>query len=126
MTSDQYSRPPYSFLAPPGVVEVSGSALRMARNFAADIHASASMRYYIVSFDWADSRSVRRPPGGPMVELGPGLDLAAYDPADIPDGVMQTVDDFSFAVKIPGHIYARSQLRLIDTDTASPSGLVLR
>lgn len=123
--SDKYSHPPYSFFAAPGTVRVSASALRMAREFSAQVHATGPGRGLVIAFDWADSRFVRRPVGGPRGELGPGLDIVAYDRADIPADVIQTIDGFDFAVRIPKIIYEARSLRLIDVDASAVSGLTL-
>lgn len=122
---DKYSRPPHSFFAAPGAVRVSASALRMAREFSAQVGATMPGCDQVIAFDWADSRFVRRPAGGPRVELGPGLDIVAYDRADIPADVIQTIDGFDFAVRIPKNIYEARSLRLIDIDAGAASGLTL-
>jgi len=77
-------------------------------------------------FGWADERRVRKPSDGPWIELGPGLDLHGRDVADVPRGVLQTIDGVEFAVRIPRHIYESRPLRLIDTDAEDVSGLTLR
>jgi hypothetical protein len=113
--SDKYAWPPYSSYAPPGVLKVSASALQIARH-----------RPQVIVFGWRDSGWVRKPPGGPRIELGPGIDLGACDAADVPRDVLQTVDGVEFAVRIPRHIYENSALRLIDADETEASALRLR
>jgi hypothetical protein len=124
--SDKYGWPPYSFYAPPGVVKVSASALRMARELAEKVLIPPPRIPLVIVFGWRDSGWVRKPPNGPRVELGPGIDLAACEAADVPRGVLQTIDGVEFAVLIPRHIYENSALRLIDTDETEVSGLTLR
>lgn len=121
-----YTKLPYSFFAPPGVVSVSAAALALARDFDEDTRRVRSAHPWVLAFDWADSRIVRMPKGGPRHELGPGLDLVAYEPADVPPDVVQTIDGLTFAVRIPSNIYERSRERLIDVDDAAPTKLVLR
>lgn len=121
-----YRKPPYSFFAPPGTVRVSESALEIARRYADELRRKRPPSEWLLSFDWADERAVRRPSGGPLEELGPGLDLVAYDKGDVPLDVLQTVDGLTFAIKIAAHIYGNSVLRLIDTDDKEPSKLILR
>jgi hypothetical protein len=124
--SDKYRWPPYSFYAPPGVVKVSASALQMARELAERVLVTRPGFPQVIVFGWRDSGWVRKPPGGPRIELGPGIDLGACDAADVPRDVLQTVDGIEFAVRIPRHIYENSALRLIDTDETEASGLRLR
>lgn len=124
--SDRYAWPPYSFYAPPGVVKVSGPALQMARELAERLLVSRSRLPLVIVFSWRDSGWVRKPPGGPRIELGPGIDLCAHDAADVPRCVLQTVDGVEFAVRIPRHIYENSALRLIETDETEASGVTLR
>jgi hypothetical protein len=121
-----YTKPPYSFFAPPGVVRVSESALKLAREFAADIKRVRPDDNSVISFDWADSRFVRNRVDGPREDLGAGLDLAAYEPTDIPPGVTQIVDGIALVIKIPNVIYEKSPTRLIDTDEHRESKLILR
>jgi len=121
-----YTKPPYSFFAPPGVVRVSESALKMAREFAADAKRARPDGSFVISFAWGDSRAVRRGIDGPLEELGPGLDLVAYDPPDVPSEVIQTVEGLAFAIQIPSNIYDKSAHRLIDTDERLKSKLTLR
>jgi hypothetical protein len=125
MTAD-FTKPPYSFFAPPGVVRVSASALKLAQEFAEDAKRVRPSDEFVISFDWADSRSVRQRIDGPREELGPGLDLAAYDRPAIPPEVIQKIDELAFAVKIPRHIYEKSVHRLIDIDDRQISKLTLR
>jgi hypothetical protein len=124
--SDRYKWPPYSSYAPPGVVKVSASVLQMARELAEKVLVTCPGRPQVIVFGWRDSGWVRKPSNGPRIELGPGIDLDAYDAADVPRGVLQTVDGVEFAVRISRRIYETSPLRLIDTDESEASGLSLR
>lgn len=122
-----YTRPPYSFFAPPGTVHVSAAALAMACAFADATRHARPDRGWIVTFDWAESRSARDPRrGGPWVELGAGLDLVAFERSDIPPGVTETIDDLEFAIKIPAQIVAAAIVRLIDVDETAVKKLALR
>jgi len=112
--------------APPGAVNVSSAALRLAHSFAELVKTTEPEVPQIVTFDWADSRAIRVPKDGSWVELGAGLDLAAYDLRDVPKDMIHKVEGFDFAVKISRHIYEASSLRLIDADRGAPSGLTLR
>ena len=124
--SDKYGWPPYSFYARPGVVKISASALQMARELAERVLVWRSRLPLLIVFSWRDSGWVRKPPNGPRIKLGPGIDLGAWDAADVPRDVLQTVDGVEFAVRIPRHIYENSALRLIETDETEVSGLTLR
>jgi hypothetical protein len=124
--SDKYAWPPYSFYAPPGVVKVSASALQMARELAETVLVARPVFPLVIVFSWRDSGWVRKPVDGLRIELGPGIDLGAWDAADVPRDVLQTVDGVEFAVRISRHIYENSALRLIETDETEASGLRLR
>lgn len=121
-----YTKPPYSFFAPPGVVRVSPSALALAREYASKVRQLRSDNNWIVGFDWADTRSIRRRVDGPLEELGAGLDLVAYERADIPAAVVHALDGFEIAIKVPSRVYESSRYRLIDTSEEAASKLVLR
>ena len=121
----KFAPPSRSSFAPPGAVKISQTALELAREFAAQVEAGSQGRPQMIVFDWSDSRAVRQPLGGPWVDLGAGLDLAAYDLQDIWDDLIQEIDGVRFAVKISRHVYEASSLRLIDTDSEARSGLTL-
>lgn len=125
MASNFYTRLPPDWFTPPGTVKVSASALDLARRFGDDARHARPDEEWIVSFDWADSRRVRRT-DNQWEELGEGLDLAAYERRKVPVGSTQTVDGVEFAVKIPSQICERSRERLIDRDDTVRSKLTLR
>jgi len=111
----------------PGIVKVSDAALQMAREFCDQIRQQMPDQAWVVCFDWADSRQMRFPrPGGPMRELGPGFDLAAYERHQVPDEVVQSIDGVVFAIKMPSRVWMNSQKQLIDVDVKAESGLKLR
>lgn len=114
-----YSKPPLNFFAPPGMVKVSTAALEQARRFAEDIGRVRPDDDWVVSFEWAESRSVRHRTGGPREELGPGLALVAYDRSDLPPEVIQTAGELEFAIKIPRKVWGKSKLRMIDSTRLS-------
>lgn len=111
-----YTRPPYSYFAPPGTVTVAAAAMVQARKFAEDMGRARPDDDWVISFEWAESRSVRRQVGGPREEIGPGLILSAYDRSELPPEVIQTTGDQEFVVKIPRQVWEKSKLRLIDVD----------
>jgi hypothetical protein len=111
----------------PGLIKVSDAALRTAREFADFLKQDRPDEDWVVGFDWADSRQMRFPrPGGPMQELGPGIDLAGYERRSVPDEVIQTIDGIAFAIKVPSRVWLNSAKRLIDVDPTAGSGLTLR
>ena len=111
----------------PGLIKVSDAALRMAREFGDQLRQQMPDQDWIVGFDWADSRQMRFPrPGGMMQELGPGFDLAAYERRTVPHEVIQSIDGVIFAIKIPSRVWLNSAKRTIDVDASSKSGLTLR
>lgn len=111
----------------PGLIKVSDAALQLARDFGDFLKQDRPDEDWVVGFDWADSRQMRFPrPGGPMQELGPGIDLAGYERRSVPDEVIQTIDGIAFAIKVPSRVWLNSAKRLIDVDKAAGSGLTLR
>ncbi len=124
--ASNYTKPPFSFFAPPGTMRISASALQMAREFDEQVRRARTDSVRVIAFDWAISRGIRRRVDGPMEELGPGLDLVSFDRSEIPAEVIQRVEGVEFAIKVPSHIYEASVGRLIDVDETALSKLVLR
>ena len=112
--------------APPGAVEVSPAAWQMAREFDERVRRSKSYKEWVIAFDWADARSIRRRIDGPMEDIGPGLDIVAYDRPDVPPEAVQQRDGIAFAIHIPSRVYEASTERLIDVDETAFSKVVLR
>ncbi len=110
---------------PPGSVTVSSSALKLARDLDHTVKGSQKGDW-VVSFDWAQSVSVKRRVGAPSEEVGDCLMLGAYRRGQIPMGFTQMIDGVEFAVKIPADVLARSVEQLIDTDSSKLFRLVLR
>ena len=111
-----YTKPPLSNFAPPGMVKVSAAALEQARQFAEDISRVKPEDEWVISFEWAESRAIRRRVDGPREELGAGLVLVVYDRSDLPPEAIQTAGDLEFAIKIPSEVWRKSALRTIDID----------
>jgi hypothetical protein len=106
---------------------VSTAALKMAQDFSDHLRREQAGKDWIVSFDWADSRAMRIPrPSGPMRELGPGFDLAAYERRSVPAKAIQNSAGVTFVVKVPSRVWLNSARRLIDADGSVGSGLTLR
>lgn len=112
--------------APPDAVKVSPAAWTMAREFDERVRRSGSYKEWVISFNWGDSRSIRRRIDGPMEDIGPGLDIVAYDRSDVPAEAVQQRDGVAFAINIPSRIYEASTERLIDVDETTFSKVVLR
>ena len=112
--------------APPDAVKVSPAAWQIAREFDERVRRSGSYKEWVISFSWGDSRSIRRRIEGPMENIGPGLDIVAYDRSHVPTEVVQQRDGIAFALNIPSRVYEASTERLIDVDETAFSKLVLR
>ncbi len=126
MPSGSSSVIPISFFALPGVVAVAPAALQLAREFGEHIKETRPEQTWVTTFHWSDERRVRLPGTNDWEELGAGLDLGAYEPSELPEGVTQTIDGVQFAVMIPSPAYEKAKQRLIDRDDSLPSKLVLR
>ena len=59
----------------------------------------------MITFEWAESRFMRRRVDGPREELGAGLVLVVHDRSDLPAEVIQTDGDLEFAIKIPSEVW---------------------
>lgn len=121
-----YSKPPLSYYTPPGIIRVSPEALKMARDLYETVRGMPKVRQPLVSFDWATARSVRRAPGAPEEDVGPGLDLGAGERSDAPPEAIQSIDGVEFTIMVPREVYEKSRECLIDVDNTAFSKLVLR
>ena len=120
-----YTKPPLSYYAPPGVVRISPEALKMARDLDVTAKRSRRIRNALVSFEWFTGITVRQRPGGPETDLGPGLGVGAGERADVPPEAIHTVDGLDLAIKVPAEVYSRCSERLIDVDQTQFHGLKL-
>jgi hypothetical protein len=125
MASNRFRSPPRHFVAP-GSVKVSPAAWKLAREFDERVRRSKSYDEWVICFNWGDSRGIRRRVDGPMEDVGPGLDIVAYDRADVPTEFVQLNGGIAYAIQIPSRIYEPSTERLIDVDETAFSKLVLR
>src|SRR5665213_3209389 len=98
----------------PGAVKVSAAALKLASDL--DYTVKRRSSDWVVSFDWAQSISVKSSKDGPSENIGACLMLGAYRRNQIPRGFTEIIDGVEFAVKIPTEILDQSVERLIDID----------
>lgn len=124
MNSNNLSHSVEGFVVP-GTIAVSPSALEMAKNFY-DVVKGNQGKDWVVTFDWAESITVRRGPREPAEDIGACLTLGAYERSQIPRGVTETVDGTEFAIKIPMEVWRKSARRLIDLDEKLLFKLALR
>ena len=120
-----FTKPPLSYYAPPGVIRVSPEALKAARDLDRTARGSRRIRDALVTFEWFTGTTVRKP-GSPERELGPSLGRGAGERADVPKEAIQTIEGLDLAIKIPAEIYDNSPERLIDVDETKFDGLTLR
>ena len=83
---------------PPGLIAVTPAALQFARDFA---EAIRGMGDQVVTFDWAQSITLRRSPDAKPENIGSCMTLGAYKRKEVPPGFTQIVDGLEFAVRIP-------------------------
>jgi hypothetical protein len=110
---------------PPGTVQVSSSALNYARAFIEAIKGSKNGDW-IVTFSWCEAMSVKRGANEPYVDIGSCIALSAFERHQIPQGFIQTVDDFEFAMQIPRRIWEKSARRIVEFDESLLFRLALR
>lgn len=112
--------------APPGTVTVSPSALKLARQFDEHIRDGRRNEAWLTTFSWADARQVQQADTENWEDMGPGLDLGAFERDQVPPEVIHSVDGMEFAIMIGASVYEAAEQRLIDRDDAVLSKLVLR
>ena len=125
MAEIDYALPPYSFYSPPGSINISPAALALALRFRDAAVTADPAKDWVIVFDWGDTRRIRQASGTQWLDLGPGIDLAAYERTDLPNGVTDTIEHMPVALKVPGHITLASVRRLIDRDDTLMSKLRL-
>ena len=126
MTSTTFIDPPDGSFTPLGTLRISQAAVALAREFREHARRVAPDEDWVISFDWADSRRVREKGTNDWREVGSGIDLTAYERDKIKNEFIETIDDIDFAMRVPRSIWETSNQRLIDTDSAAFSGLILR
>jgi hypothetical protein len=108
---------PYTWFTPPGLVRISTRAMDLARDFAAQAAQQAPDKDWVVAFNWADSRQYRDILAGMnWMDLGPGLDVVAYERREVPPQAIDVVEEMDVFVVIPSSILDRSSQKLIDVD----------
>lgn len=126
MSFGPFEKVPAMFFARRGRAGVSAAAVAMARDFIDSVLRIEPEKDLVVAFAWHDSRRVREG-GGPLVELGPGIDLVTYERSQLPDGVVMRAGELEFAIQIGPEILSATEFRLIDVDgSAEPPKLILR
>jgi hypothetical protein len=107
-------------------IQPTPAALKLALAFHRELKEQDASKEWVIGFSWAIERRMREPKGGPMRNLGPGLDLAAYDRRQIDASRLRRADGLEYIVDIPAEVARSSRLGLIDRDDGEFSQLVLR
>lgn len=123
MTSARSQIPEEEF-APPGSITVSLPALQFAKDFAKVVRGLKGD--HILTFDWAESITLKRSPDAEPEDIGACLTLGAFERWEIPPSCTQTVEGVEFVIRIPRSVWAARAERLIDLDESLPFKLVLR
>jgi len=110
---------------PPGVIQVSASALKLAREFQDTIRRTQRGDWVVV-FDWATSVEVRREPGATPEPIPDCVMLGASERRHIPARAIHVAGGIEFAIQIPKAIWQSAVQRLIDTDPTLLFKLALR
>jgi hypothetical protein len=87
--------------APRGEIALSPDALDQARTFLANMEKYDPTSKWIIGFSWADERKLRPDSHSDWVDIGPGVDLCAYKPSELPDGVAENRDGLEVAFIVP-------------------------
>src|SRR3954451_21544879 len=100
----------------PGILAISASALDVAKRFHEEALRDEPGQDWIVSFDWSDSRRMRRPNTNDWDDLGAGIDVTAYVREHVPASAIQLIDGLEVLISIPDHILQQSQRKRIDIE----------
>lgn len=114
----QDNSPDMKFFVAPGLVRLTPAALALAKRFSDQIPGIGSGGW-MVTFSWASARSISDPRRGVVKDLGPGLDLGAHRPEQVPAGAVHVEDGLKFALQIPREILAEAPRKIIDVDPVS-------
>ena len=109
----------------PGTITISMRALQLAKEFWGVLKGSQG-KDWVVTFDWAESVSVRNSPSDEPRAIGACLSLGAYERHEVPQGVTETIGGIELAIKIPREVWQESARRLIDFDENAFFKVVLR
>jgi hypothetical protein len=90
---------------PSSRLEISDAALALAQTFAEELHQGRPGDW-VLCFDWAISREIRHRDRGGWQDLGPGVDLTAYERKDLPAGAINRIAGLELALKIPASLVA--------------------
>lgn len=105
---------PNAFVSP-GTVTLTPEVLALAKAFAQHAGGIGSGRWIFV-FDWATSRVLENRKLGTRVDLGPGLDISAARPGDVPPEAVCEADGFRYAIQIPCEVVAAAAHKIIEID----------
>ncbi len=125
MSTIDFSTPPYSFFSPPGSIEITPAAMKLARDFSIAARQVDPQFDWVIVFEWFEERRVRENATSQWIDLGAGLDLGAYAPQDIPPGVTCLREGMSIVLKIPATIRQSVALKRIDVTEGGTNKLRL-
>jgi hypothetical protein len=100
------------------------AALELARKFRRELKEQDASKEWVIGFSWAIERRMREPKGGPMRNLGPGLELRPFERREVPAAQLRSGGEFDYLIDIPAAVAADASL--IDLDGTQPSRLTLR
>lgn len=119
------SKLPDQWFTPPGLIRVSPQAMELARDFWNEAKTTQPEKDWLIAFSWGDTRRYRNVQAGlDWQDLGPGIDIAAYERHEIPQQAIQIIENMEILIAIQQKIWENSVDRLIDVDGAKR--LILR
>lgn len=122
MSTTDEMEPPHLFLDPTRVT-VSPQALVLVMEFAKLLPRNG--KSWVVSFDWAFDRRYREKNSMIWHDLGPGIDMAAYEEREIPAHRIIVFNNIKIAFKIPEDVFNNLPNGRIDQDKKSPGKIIM-
>ena len=99
----------------PGVIRLTPAAHARASAFVKHMGAARGGGW-IVSFDWGSERTLVNRSLGTSRDLGPGLDICAARPGEVPEAAVCDDGGLRFALQIPQDVVANAKRKIIDVD----------
>lgn len=108
---------PYFYFTPPGTIAVSSRALEKARVFLDEAKQREPSKDWLVAFNWGDTRRYRNIKAGiGWQDLGPGIDIVAYERQDVPPQAIHDIGGTDIVIAIAKSIWEQAIEKMIDID----------
>jgi hypothetical protein len=113
MSNTEEMDPPHLFIDP-NRVTISSEALALVIEFTKLLPRNG--KNWVVSFDWAFSRRYREKNSDIWHDIGPGIDLTAYEEHEVPSRRICVIGKIKIVFKIPENVFNCLNKKTIDVD----------